>query len=472
MNAGPGDQVDPHVSGDWVVYQSDLSIRYYNFATSVDAQIPMDPLAARDLLSDVSGSRIVFSRVFPEVTTPVMVFDAATPTIPPREIDPASGVVRLGSAIGGDTIAYIDYGLHGNGELVIHDLVSSTSVRITTDTNVDHNPQVSPDGNVVAWEHCASSFSICDIWQAVKSGAVWSISVASGSLNPEANPDSNGTLVVYESFRGSKSDFFWRPVGGGAEAELRTPGFNANPSIAVDYIAFESRPTQPATSDIFVYDMVSNQLFQITDTPLITEQLNDITVLPDGSVRVVWASDDDGPSQRDINAATFVLRPADSTAPVITQPSDIVADATMPSGAVVTFSLEVTDDVGVVSIVCVPPSGSVFSIGASAVQCIASDAAGNSADVSFNVRVKGAAEQIVDLVELSRGISLPPLIQAKLRLALQTALANPRSTTLACAALGGFILLVQSQPHHAIAPAKKAQLIADAIRIRAVLGCP
>src|SRR5687768_3914006 len=81
VNDGPGDQNDPHVSGDWAAYSSDLAIRYYDFANDVDAEIPMGT-SARDLLPDVSGSRIVFSRVIPAVRTAVMVFDAATAAPP------------------------------------------------------------------------------------------------------------------------------------------------------------------------------------------------------------------------------------------------------------------------------------------------------------------------------------------------------------------------------------------------------
>src|SRR5687768_3622234 len=70
INNSVGDQYDPHVSGDWVVYTSDLSIRYYNFVTGVDAAIPPGA-SQRDLLSDVSGSKIVFSRVVSIVKTSV-----------------------------------------------------------------------------------------------------------------------------------------------------------------------------------------------------------------------------------------------------------------------------------------------------------------------------------------------------------------------------------------------------------------
>ncbi len=41
ISLDPGDQFDPHVSGDWVAYTSELRIHYYNFSTNVDAEIPI-----------------------------------------------------------------------------------------------------------------------------------------------------------------------------------------------------------------------------------------------------------------------------------------------------------------------------------------------------------------------------------------------------------------------------------------------
>jgi hypothetical protein len=305
INGSAGDQSDPHVSGDWAAYTDFISIRYYRFSTFTDAAIPLGS-SARDLLSDVSGSRIVFSRVITGVKNAVMVFDAATAG-PAIEIDAATASNRLGSAIGGNTVAYVDFGLHANGELVIHDLVTSTSVRITTDTAFDQNPSVSPSGDIVVWEHCLTSSSNCDIWQAIRTGPAWSVSVASGSLSAEGNPDTNGTLVVYDSFRAGNADIFWRPAAGGAEVQLEMSGFELNPGIAGDFIAFESRPTLFDTTDLFIYDTANNRLFQITDTPLITEQLSDIAVLPDGRLRTVWSSDEDGFDQRNVWSATFRL---------------------------------------------------------------------------------------------------------------------------------------------------------------------
>jgi hypothetical protein len=128
INVSAGDQFDPHVSGDWVAYTSDIGIRYYNFATNVDAAIPPGS-SVNDLLSDVSGSKIVFSRVTLLNGTAMMVFDAATPAVAPVEIDAVPNPVRFGTAIGGNTVAYIDQGFEIHGELVIHDLVSSISVK-------------------------------------------------------------------------------------------------------------------------------------------------------------------------------------------------------------------------------------------------------------------------------------------------------------------------------------------------------
>ena len=325
---------------------------------------------------------------------------------------------------------------------------------------------------MVTWEHCNSSFSNCDIWQAVKSGAVWNVSVANDSLNPESNPDTNGALVVYDSVRAGTSDLFWRPVSGGAETQLQIVGFEANPSVAGNFIAFEATPMLGDPSDIFVYDITANRLYQVTNTPLIREQLNDITVLGGGYVRVVWASNEDGNNSRNVKGATFFLGDNDNVPPVFTQPANIVANATMPTGAVVNYTVQATDNVGVVSLVCTPASGSVFSISTSVVQCTANDAAGNLAQASFSVRIKGAPEQIIDLVELAKGMTLPPLLKTKLLEALQTALANPRNKPLACGALSAFIQFVQSQPVHVISAVKKDQMITDATRIKAVLGCP
>ena len=391
INNGAGDQNDPHVSGDWAAYSSELSIRYYNFITNTDAAIPMGA-SGRDLLSDISGSKIVFSRIVVDQGTSVMVFNAATPATPPIEIDAAPATTRVGSAIGGNTVAYIDFGLEAYGELVIHDLTTAASVRITNDTNPDQSPSVSPDGNVVTWEHCNAGLSNCDIWQAVKGGAAWTVGVVSDSLSAEADPDTNGTVVVYSSSRSGDPDLFWRSVAGGSEVQLQLSGFQKNPSIAGKFIAFESSETLGGKPDLYVYDMVSNLLYRITDTPLITEQLSDIAMLPNCDLRVIWATDEDGTNSRNIRAATFSLGGCgDTTAPVLGTLTDVIVtlppNSTATSMTVTFPTPAATDDSGTATVTTSPASGAVFPVGTTTVDVTATDGAGNTDTGSFTVTV-------------------------------------------------------------------------------------
>jgi hypothetical protein len=84
----------------------------------------------------------------------------------------------------------------------------------------------------------------------------------------------------------------------------------------------------------------------------------------------------------------------DTVPPVLAVPADVTVTATSASGATVDFEVSALDAVdGVVPVVCEPPSGSVFPLGATSVDCSAHDAAGNSASGSFVVTVEPPANQ-------------------------------------------------------------------------------
>ena len=65
VNAGPGDQSDPHVSEGLVAYTSEVQglseIRYHQLSTGQDQAIPNG--GAYDFVADVSGDTVVFTRV-------------------------------------------------------------------------------------------------------------------------------------------------------------------------------------------------------------------------------------------------------------------------------------------------------------------------------------------------------------------------------------------------------------------------
>jgi hypothetical protein len=77
-----------------------------------------------------------------------------------------------------------------------------------------------------------------------------------------------------------------------------------------------------------------------------------------------------------------------NTAPTVHAPADLVGEATGPGGAVATFTATASDpEDGALPATCVPASGSTFPIGATEVDCSATDSAGVSATASFTVRV-------------------------------------------------------------------------------------
>jgi hypothetical protein len=107
------------------------------------------------------------------------------------------------------------------------------------------------------------------------------------------------------------------------------------------------------------------------------------------------------------------------------------------------------------------------------VTCTATDAAGNSASASFTVTVHGAGEQIAALIEKTLAYLELPLLRPAFRAWLSAgaeALAAERPAV-TCLVLRVYIAAVDAAPRRAFSAAEKADLIADAVRIRAVIGC-
>jgi hypothetical protein len=196
-------------------------------------------------------------------------------------------------------------------------------------------------------------------------------------------------------------------------------------------------------------------------------------VFPVGTTTITYvATDASGNTASATQIVTVAnLTPPDATPPVVTVPADVTVDAIFPAGAPVTYAATAGDNVGVASFNCSAASGGVFPIGMTTVSCTATDAAGNSTTASFGIRVRGAEEQIVALIELARAMPLSPAIRARLLTVLETALDNPRNIPGVCRVLDAFIALVRSQSGRTIPADRASQLIVDATRIKAVLGC-
>jgi hypothetical protein len=158
----------------------------------------------------------------------------------------------------------------------------------------------------------------------------------------------------------------------------------------------------------------------------------------------------------------------------IAQPANITTDATGPSGATVTYPLPAVtdpDDTTPPTAVCSPPSGSVFPIGTTTVTCTATDSKDLNSPVStsFTITVEGAAAQLADLYQAVQGVGSGKFLASIVAVAQQQVAAG--HPNMACVTLTEFMIEVQAQTPWSIPPGTAAQLITDAERIQAVLGC-
>lgn len=312
VNDGPGDQTDPHVSGALVAYTSESSggseIRYHNMETNDDAPVPSS--GAFDFVSDISGSTVVFTRV--TSTSSIFTYDIYGQG-GAQEIAPREGSNRRGAVIGGRTVAWQDFGYAGATlapEIATFNLDTQTLTRLTDDALMDRWPSVSPDGNVIVWSKCQTNGTQCDVWQAAASqGGGFVSTQLTGAQGEDIQPDTNGRMVVYASTRVvngvADRDIYWQPVGGGQELRLPLAGLDTNPSISGSLLAFEHYDASAATPnfDIYLYDVDTQVLFALTQTPE-NENLNDLSVDAEGTVRVVWTVPENG----DFNVHAFTFR--------------------------------------------------------------------------------------------------------------------------------------------------------------------
>jgi hypothetical protein len=145
-------------------------------------------------------------------------------------------------------------------------------------------------------------------------------------------------------------------------------------------------------------------------------------------------------------------------------PSAIVTDATSPQGATVDYAPPAAIDEGSESppVSCTPAPKSTFPIGTTTVTCTATDGDDTNGPVrgSFTVHVKGADEQLADLLASVQGVGPGRSLAAKLT--------DPPDP---CSALSDFSNEVSAQSGKKISSTKAASLLADAGRIEAVLGC-
>lgn len=110
------------------------------------------------------------------------------------------------------------------------------------------------------------------------------------------------------------------------------------------------------------------------------------TSAPDGAYSVSVKASDAASNVAIVGAGSTTL---DRTAPFLSVPSDITLEATSSAGASALYSVEITDNLDPsASASCNYPSGSVFALGETVIQCTATDNAGNQDTKSFKIIVQ------------------------------------------------------------------------------------
>jgi hypothetical protein len=202
-------------------------------------------------------------------------------------------------------------------------------------------------------------------------------------------------------------------------------------------------------------------------TPTLTN--NASGQFPKGTNLVHWTATDSCGNNATCNQMVVVV---DGELPTIVCSTNRVVAATSGSGATVMFPTPAaSDNCPGVGLLCSPPSAFTFPIGTTSVSCTATDASNNRATCSFSVHVKGAAEQIGDLILLASNFQLAAgtenSLRAQLRAALAALLAGNKAA--ACDALQSFIGHANAQSGKKLTESQAGSLVAAAIQIKAVI---
>ena len=177
-------------------------------------------------------------------------------------------------------------------------------------------------------------------------------------------------------------------------------------------------------------------------------------------------------AEGDSPSCLFSVTVKDVEAPTISCPAPMTVDATSPLGVTVAFA-PLTGDNCSAAVSSAPESGSVFAIGTTPVTSTAQDPSGNQSSCSFTVHVKGAAEQLNDLIAAVTNLSMKDGTRISLLAKLQAALAKVQAsdTVAACGTIAAFINDVTAHRGNDISVVDADALIAKATQIRTVLGC-
>jgi hypothetical protein len=229
-----------------------------------------------------------------------------------------------------------------------------------------------------------------------------------------------------------------------------------------------------ATSSAGAVVMFAATANDATDGPVpVTCEPPSGSTFPIGDTMVVCSASD---AAGNTGHGSFKVSVLDTTPPEISGLQDMEVDATSSAGAVVTFGpFSATDwNPATPQVTCTPSSGSTFPIdtnGWNQVVCSATDAAGNTTTQNFAIHVRGAPEQITNVIALVQEYNLGKLGHSLIdKLVTVGRMLNTNKPGQAIENLNTFIRQVKSQRGKGLTTDQADRLITDALRIKAVIG--
>jgi len=308
IDDSPPNKSRPRVSGDLLAYDRHIvyrgEVHYYDFASGQNVVVP-HPSGEAENMPEVDRGRIVLTANLGSYK----VFDVASGQSTP--IAPGANASFGGATIGSDTVAYTDTSGTFPGGFYAWDLATSTSTRLG-DFDFQGGsivPRVSPGGDRVAWVSCHSPDAlsvVCDeLLEARQTGGSWTTSILADTPGFQYwSVDTDDDWIVYEATSGSMLGatrvYLRAEKMGAGDRVIDLPGALGNPSIDRGVISFDGGTD--VSSDVFVYVIGTNTLYQVTDTPDYAAIFSDVSVLPNGDIRVAWL---EGSSRNVVRAVTF-----------------------------------------------------------------------------------------------------------------------------------------------------------------------
>jgi dipeptidyl aminopeptidase/acylaminoacyl peptidase len=313
----------------------------------------------------------------------------------------------------------------GNREIYVMNADGSEQTRLTNNPSSDDGPDWSPDGTKIAFRSDRDGLAEIYVMNADDGSEQTRLTNNNAAdVVPAWSPD--GTKIAFASNRdGDIAEIYVMNADDGSEQTRLTnnPTIDTTPDWSPDgeKIVFR-RGLESGNPEIYIMNADDgSEQTNISNNPAIDF---DPSWSPDGtkiaftSYRVGFSeifvmNADDGSEQTNISNnrgsadghpdwGTTTSPEEDTTAPVITVPEDITAEATSPDGAEVSFEEEVSaeDDVdGAIDVNCDHDSSDTFPIGETVVTCSAEDAAGNRAEESFTVTVQDTTAPDVEITQ-------------------------------------------------------------------------